>query len=247
MVTKTPHAIILAAGAGRRLLPLTADRPKVLVEVDGEPLLLRALRQLSTLGVDHATIIIGDRASQVRAVVERAKLPVAFEWVVNHEYATTNNAWSLALAGDALRAGGLLIEGDVVADDSVMAALIGAPLATCWLVRPFRPGMDGAFLQPDSVGQLQRLMIVPKGSSPDSEGFKSMGLLKLSPSYGARLAEWLEREVSTGRRDRYFDVVVADHCSEYAPTLFTVSDGFWTEVDTPEDLAVATAALGHIA
>ena len=53
------RAVILAAGKGTRLQPLTANLPKCLVEVGGQPLLARALRALSSQGVAEAVIVIG--------------------------------------------------------------------------------------------------------------------------------------------------------------------------------------------
>ena len=55
------RAILLAAGKGTRLQPLTADLPKCLVEVDGKPLLMRALEALSSQGVEEAVIVDGLR------------------------------------------------------------------------------------------------------------------------------------------------------------------------------------------
>ena len=149
-------------------------------------------------------IIVGDRAySGAGPRFERAALPFTFEWVFNPEYTTTNNSWSLTLASDALRHGGLLIEGDVVADETVLMTLVSAVPDTCWLVRRFGSGMEGAFLQGDEFGRLRRVAIATRGTVDDKAGWKSMGLLKLSPSYGTRLAAWLKREASSGRRDRY--------------------------------------------
>ncbi len=224
-------------------MPLTADRPKVLVEVGGEPILIRMLGQLHRLGLSAVTMIVGDRSDLVRQSVDSAALPMAVDWVLNKMFSSTNNSWSLALAGDVLRQGALLIEGDVVADQEILANLIDSPLSTCWAARRFTREMEGACLQFDAAGRLCALSIVRGASDDTSDGWKSMGLLKISPAYGAQLASWLQEEVALGRRDRYYDQVVADHVSEDAPLLLTAEDGFWIEVDTPQDVVVANRLL----
>jgi hypothetical protein len=70
-----------------------------------------------------------------------------------------------------------------------------------------------------------------------------MGLLKVSSSYGKRLSRWLEEEKASGRRDRYYDLVIADHVEETSPVLVPADEGFWCEIDTVEDLRAASAAL----
>jgi glucose-1-phosphate thymidylyltransferase len=59
------QAVVLAAGEGTRLRPLTETRPKALVEVAGKPILVRCLEQLAALGVDEFVVVVGYRAEQV--------------------------------------------------------------------------------------------------------------------------------------------------------------------------------------
>ncbi|WP_435346424.1 sugar phosphate nucleotidyltransferase [Haloarchaeobius sp. HRN-SO-5] len=58
-------AIVLAAGKGTRLRPLTEDRPKGLVEVGGKPILEDCLDQLVSLGVDHLVVVVGYEGGQI--------------------------------------------------------------------------------------------------------------------------------------------------------------------------------------
>lgn len=232
------HAIILTAGLGSRLAPHTESRPKVLVPVAGEPMLTRMMRQLAACGVTSATLVTGDRGEQVEAAARAAAGRLSLSFVHNPHYATTNNSYSLSLAAEQLRKGALLIEGDVVADPSVIASLVRSS-GPCWVVRPFLPGMDGAVLRPGPDGRLAELTIVKKGAQVAPGAFKSMGLLHLDPAYGSRLAGWLAEEVATGGGKRYYDLVISDHLRDAAPMLLSVADGFWMEVDTPEDLELA--------
>jgi len=60
--------VVLAAGEGTRMRPLTADRPKALVEVAGQPLLSHALDALLSVGVDRVVVVVGYRGE---AIVDR--------------------------------------------------------------------------------------------------------------------------------------------------------------------------------
>jgi glucose-1-phosphate thymidylyltransferase len=61
------QGVVPAAGEGTRMRPLTADRPKGLVEVGGEPLLTHVFETLTLLGVSELVVIVGYRGDQIRA------------------------------------------------------------------------------------------------------------------------------------------------------------------------------------
>lgn len=237
------HAIILAAGSGSRLGSLTVDHPKPLLDVAGETMLGRLIRQLTARDVTRLTIVVGHCAARIREAVPAAAGQASVDFIESADYASTNNAYSLWLARDALRSGALLAEADVVMDDRVLDTFLSNSAQTAWMVRPFLPKMDGALLEGAPGGPLRRLSIVRRGTVDVAPGFKSMGLLRLSPPYAASLAGWLDAEVASGRRDRYYDLVIADHLAESAPLLANCPEGFWTEVDTAEDLQQARDAL----
>jgi glucose-1-phosphate thymidylyltransferase len=52
-------AVVLAAGEGTRLRPLTEDKPKGMVEVDGKPILTHCFEQLAELGADELVVVVG--------------------------------------------------------------------------------------------------------------------------------------------------------------------------------------------
>lgn len=77
------QAVILAAGRGTRLAPLTDDRPKSLLPILGQPLLLRVLEQLRRAGIARFVVVTGPDLSRVQAAVSAALLEDAqVEWVV---------------------------------------------------------------------------------------------------------------------------------------------------------------------
>lgn len=114
--------IILAAGLGSRLLPLTAERPKCLVEVGGRPVLLRALEAMSDVGVERHTVVAGYCLDQVRQAVMGSAFRAMTHVVESPSYETSGTAESLGRGlsdvGDTDDV--LVMEGDVVVEREVM-------------------------------------------------------------------------------------------------------------------------------
>ena len=93
-------AVILAAGMGTRLHPLTADRPKPLVEVGGRSLLLRLVDQLARVGIRGTDVVVvsGYRED----ALHRALVGTGAVIVHNDHYSDWNNFWSLYVAREAV-------------------------------------------------------------------------------------------------------------------------------------------------
>ncbi len=89
------RAVILAAGKGNRLQPLTTHVPKCLIEVGGEPLLERALHALASQGVAEAVIVIGYKGDAVRERIGSCFAGVDIRYVEAPDFETTNNIRSL--------------------------------------------------------------------------------------------------------------------------------------------------------
>ena len=85
--SKTPkNAIILAAGFGMRMVPINMEVPKGLIEVNGEPLVERAIKQLHEAGVKEIYIVVGFMKEKYEYLIDE----YGVELVVNSEYAVKN-------------------------------------------------------------------------------------------------------------------------------------------------------------
>lgn len=92
--SKAPkNAIILAAGFGMRMVPINMEVPKGLIEVNGEPLVERAIKQLHEAGVKEIYIVVGFMKEKYEYLIDE----YGVELVVNSEYAVKNNLYSLKL------------------------------------------------------------------------------------------------------------------------------------------------------
>lgn len=96
---KTPkRAIILAAGFGMRMVPINTEMPKGLLEVNGEPLIERIIKQLHEVGIQEIYVVVGFMKEKYEYLMDE----YGVELVVNPDYATKNNLHSLRLAKEHL-------------------------------------------------------------------------------------------------------------------------------------------------
>ena len=103
-----PPAVILAAGRGNRLLPLTADRPKCMLEVGGRPILLHQIAALEAAGVPLIEVVTGHGATLVEAAC-RACDAGRLRFAHNADFDTTTSLWSLGRTKMDPSEAGLLI------------------------------------------------------------------------------------------------------------------------------------------
>lgn len=107
--------IILAAGLGSRLHPLTKDVPKCLIPIEGQTILERQLRVLSSIGLLEIVIVVGYRQEAVKMAIQPWVKKLNIQSVVNPIFDRSNTLYSLALAAEAVPEGSvLLLNGDVV-------------------------------------------------------------------------------------------------------------------------------------
>ena len=91
---KPQNAIILAAGFGMRMVPINTETPKGLLEVNGETLIERTIKQLHEVGIYKIYIVVGFMKEQYEYLIDE----YGIELIVNEEYAAKNNLHSLNLA-----------------------------------------------------------------------------------------------------------------------------------------------------
>jgi len=106
-------AVILAAGSGTRLKPLTDHSPKCLTEINSIPILINALENLDNLGIKNCTVVAGYFSEKIFKAIGSSFRNVQVSYILNEHYASTNDMYSLWLARHLLERGVLLLEGDI--------------------------------------------------------------------------------------------------------------------------------------
>lgn len=242
-------AIILAAGRGSRLYPLTGSSPKPLVKVNGKPILFHALDCLKEFGIDRCVIAIGYKGDFIRRAVDSVYSgKMHIRYIINDKFERTNNSYTLWLMREYLRENDcILIEGDVMFDRRILS-INPAPTGdgSCWIVDKFRKGMNGALLSAGKSGRINGVRILkdPAVMEPRN-GYKSVGILKIKRDFGWKLSKWLDDEVDAGNINIYYDLVIAKHLPEVDFSIGCVGGFKWCEIDDANDLERARNMFGE--
>ncbi len=117
-------AIILAAGIGSRLKPLTDFKPKTMVEINGKPMLRHILDAVFAAGVTDVVICTGYKSEVIRDYCSKELASANIRFIENHDYQTTNNMYSLFLASAELRGDCLLMNADLCFDPQIIEMLM---------------------------------------------------------------------------------------------------------------------------
>lgn len=180
----TDHAILLAAGQGTRLWPLTATRPKPLIPIAGEPLVCRLARQLSEAGITQLQAVVSDAKGPVAAALaDRCpELGLELEIAVQTERRGTGHALQQADLGDQAT---VVAYGDLFLPDGAIAELVDQPTTGVIGARTVDdPSRYGALDTDD--GELVR--IVEKSPDPPSDEVNA-GVYRLPPGFHNHLEE----------------------------------------------------------
>lgn len=234
----TRVAVILAAGVGSRLRPLTDDRPKALVDVSGKSILARAIDALESAGVERLVIATGYREDALRAALQGRRLEV--EYVPNPRYATTQNSVSLALCRRAIRGEShYRLDGDVVFDAAVLARLEAEDAELVAAVdRGRRLDAEAMKVKAEESGVITAF---GKGLSLAESAGESIGIELVRAPFVAPLLDALEAAGAAGETDLYYeDVYSRLIAGGKVARLADVSDLRWCEIDSREDLENAT-------
>lgn len=242
------RALILAAGVGSRLMPLTADRPKALVEVAGVPLLARILKACAAAGADEAVVVTGYLHERIDAWLESVAPPLPVRTVWNAEHATINNAHSLLVARDALAGDDFVkLDGDLLLSPALLVRLISANAPTVALVdtkAELDPEAMKAVVRPDgSIAAFGKWLSVEEASG-ESIGVERIAKEDASALFEAT-AEVVHRE---GNHAAYYEDVYHRLLATGSWHMAALETGGlpWTEIDDAADLARASVVADSI-
>lgn len=229
------QAVLLAAGAGKRLLPLTADRPKCMVEVGGRPIVDGLLDSLALVGIDELIVVTGYRADALRAHLGASRRGVAISYIDNPHYATTNNIVSVLIAAPYIRPPFMLLESDIEAEPAVISS-VATPDRMA--VAAYDATMSGTGVRLGPGGAVSS-MILGAHRGPTTALYKTVNFYSFSAAvwepYIRRLASW----INAGRVHDYYEAVLADLINTRAVSMSAadVTRLRWHEIDDATDLA----------
>ncbi|CAB1243488.1 Aminotransferase [Ruminococcaceae bacterium BL-4] len=240
------QAIILAAGMGKRLKELTQNNTKCMVKVNGITLIERALTQLDQLSLNRIVIVEGYEGKKLIDFINTLPVKTPITFVDNPIYDKTNNIYSLWLAKDyLLEDDTLLLESDIIFEDSVLHALTDDPRDTLALVDRYESWMDGTVMQIDKNDRI--LSFVP-GKDFDFKNvdsyYKTVNLYKFGKEFSrTHYVPFLEAYSKALGNNEYYEqvlrvIAMLDNPGIYAKRL---NGERWYEIDDIQDLDIASS------
>lgn len=226
------RAILLCAGRGSRLDPLTRDRPKCLVKVGGRAILDHQVDALRAGGVGEIVVVGGYRFDQL--AVHIAAMPYNIRLVGNPHWARTCSIGSVQAVRHLLDRPFCILNGDTIFEPD----LIAAALATA------RPGLnlvvEHAAPEPDDMRVAlagDRLLAVGKALAPDVASARSLGIVISSDPDGSCYRRALDALLAEPGGDQHYHHDVIDRIARAIPVHAVLSEGYgWQEIDRIGDI-----------
>jgi histidinol-phosphate/aromatic aminotransferase/cobyric acid decarboxylase-like protein/choline kinase len=238
------QAIILAAGMGKRLRPLTDSVPKCMVPVNGRPILLNTLDILSQFPVEEVIIVVGHKKEVIQERVGTRYKGLTITYVVNEVYDTTNNIYSLWLARDLVRDNVLLFEGDIFFEKALVAKALEDSSRNSVLVNSYQSYMDGTVLEINPDLSIRRL--IPRREQGEdfdfTDKFKTVNIYNFTGDFFRNvLVPHLDAYLKSQSVNEYYELVLGVIIYIGNPKLYAsiVDDIKWYEIDDVNDLQKA--------
>ena len=230
-------AVLLAAGMGSRLSPLTDSSPKCLVEVNQVPILESLMRSLRTHGFKRLHVVTGHLSEVIEDYLGSHYSNIEITYTHSPLYQTTNNIYSLWLAGKVIDEPFLLVESDLVFQPQLLTPMLQPDRVA---ISKMLPWMNGTTVTLNRKKQVKAFCLKTKNRD-ETPHFKSVNINSFSRETWRLIWARLDQYISAGKVNGYYEAVFAELVAEgtisFAPVFFDPAQ--WYEIDSHEDLSAA--------
>ncbi|MBY0474319.1 MAG: phosphocholine cytidylyltransferase family protein [Nitrosomonas sp.] len=238
--TKSIKAIILSAGQGRRLLPLTENMPKCLLPVSDKPVLAWQIDALLAVGVNDVTIISGFQVALIEALLlQRYANYPKIKILFNPFYEVADNLASCWIARAEMDGDFLLLNGDTVIESALLSKVLNSELAPITLSVDDKDTYDADDMkvQLDADRWVQQVSkIVP----PHQVNAESIGLIYFREQGARTFRDAVEVALRHPAELKSWYLSIIDRLAKQHLVNSCSIKGFrWCEIDFIEDLARA--------
>ncbi|BDR87031.1 CTP--phosphocholine cytidylyltransferase [Clostridium tetani] len=222
------RAIILAAGMGTRLKPITLNLPKALVKVDNKPLIERQIEYLKEKGINDILIVVGYLKEKFLYLEEKYNVKI----MVNPKYDIYNNIYTMYLVRDYLQ-DSYVIEGDVYLNNNFIDEKLTKSTYFTGVKENFK---DEWILR---FNKEEKVFNIDVGSG---QGYIMSGVSYWSKEDGVFIKNQLEKVIEKGDfKNLYWDNVVRDNLNFVNIHIKKIKSKDWFEIDSLKDLEEAEA------
>lgn len=229
-------ALLLAAGTGSRLAPLTDKTPKCLVPVNEIAILERLVDTLRLHNFIRLVIVVGHQADAIRNFLGTRAGGMEISYITSPVYETTNNIYSLWLARKEINEPFLLVESDLVFDPDMLKDMLQPDRIAVSKLQPWMNGTTVTMNRRQTVKAFQKNV-----HNPDDKHYKTVNIYSLSTRTWQQVCKRLDHHISHNMVNGYYETVFADmvteNCLSFTPVFFDADR--WYEIDTLADLRAA--------
>lgn len=233
------NVIILSAGIGSRLRPLTLNLPKTCITVGQKTIITRLVSQIRSLDTQHSvTIVIGYLGHKVREDLSGKFSNINF--VHNEDYESTNNLYSCMLALQSISKGEVVVvNGDCVYDDEIVTAMLSSKESAIAVDSSsyFDESMKVSVLD-NSVKRISKN--IKKGSNV----FTSIDLYHFTENDWKSLLKIMEEICGSGTLGEWTEVAIDRLTTSQNIGIVDFAYKNWVEIDNLEDLDKANNIWG---
>ena len=228
-------ALILAAGLGSRLAPITDNVPKSMVPVNGKPILVKQIENLLNNSVNDITVITGYKSEVIEELV-RNNHPF-INIIKSKDYINTNNMYSAYLAKNKLYGEGfLMMNADVYYDDIVITELLKEKYVNA-IVTDIGTYNEESMKVTEENG---RLVSISKQIDKEDALGCSIDVYKFSPKAGKAFFDKCSEYIDEKKELKLWSEVALNAILNEVDFIACPLKGRWVEIDNHEDLAMAT-------
>lgn len=230
-------ALLLAAGKGSRLYPLTKNSPKCLTLVNDKSILERLINNLKNQGFKRLVIVTGHEKECIMDFLGEKSGNINIEYVHSPLYKTTNNIYSLWMARKIIKEPFVLFESDLVMNSTLLNEMVYPDRMA---VASMQPWLDGTTVSLDKSNKVTRFQ---KGTSdPYSDiRYKTVNIYSFSLQSWQSIVKRLNQHIEAENVNCYYETVFSEMVANKSLTFDSVSFDHkpWYEIDNMKDLAKA--------
>ncbi len=229
-------AVILSAGQGSRLLPLTDGRPKCLLPVGRQSLIEWQVWALARCGVGEIAVVTGYHASDVEATLSGLTGPnLAIRTIFNPFYKLADNLASCWLARHEMASDFLILNGDTLVAPGVIERLLGSSPAPITVTIDKKESYDSDDMKVHLSGT--RLIDIGKTLPPEKSDGESIGMLLFRGEGPGLFVQTLDQMMHTPEGLKWFYLRAIAQIARNGAVETRSTEGMdWGEVDFPADL-----------
>lgn len=238
------HAIILSAGRGSRLLPLTTDKPKCLLPIGVSTVLGLQLDTLFKQGVKTATVVTGFNDHLVRAEIKARKTGPKVKTLYNPFYQVADNLASCWMARDKMKSDFLIINGDTLFSPKLLETVLAAPAKNITVTIDQKDQYDGDDMKVSLEGT--ELTAISKTLLAGETHGESIGMLRFMNEGTKIFRDELKRlmKLEAGTKNWYLSAIDGLAKSGVHIDTTNIKGSTWAELDTPEDYEICRDLFG---